>query len=171
MRVPSGNSFSRRIKSSPCAQGSAQFNGQELQNRLREIYLFAQVVARNLQKIRSWIQIFMAKIWHRRKGWACFFAGRKYSLQLFKSRPRKDEIHIFYWTSALKKLVLQGAGGRGINISNHKSQCKSRENTKETQHNGQGPCLTDENLPTQLHYDKLWLNKKVHVTSNWINCR
>lgn len=52
----------------------------------------------------------------------------------------------------LNKLILQGAGGRGINIS---TLNESRENAQETQHHGQRPCFTDENLPTQLHYDNL----------------
>jgi len=75
------------------------------------------------------------------------------------------EIRIYYRTSELE-LLLQGAGGRGIHISNHKSQPKSHGNTCETQHHGQRPGFTDENFPTQLHDDNLWLNKEVLVTSN-----
>lgn len=56
-----GELIFQRHKSSPCPHGYSQFSEQELWNRLRKIYLFAWVIARNLWKIRSWIQTFMAK--------------------------------------------------------------------------------------------------------------
>lgn len=66
---------------------------------------------------------------------ACSFLNR------LRDMPMSHGRGTMRFTSSAERqnlnFILQGAGGWGINISNHKSQHKSHENTEETQHHGQ----------------------------------